>query len=532
MPGLLQMIGFMTGGLSERTLAVVTQADIRGFNKPNSLGISLLDRHFLGPMSTTVWNKLKGIRVLCYNQNDVSDFTRLNLKDPANNLATVNGGLSYDYGGWTGDGATGWWDQNYNPVSAANGYTQNSAFQAFFVRKRSETSNNALAGQVTATTTQIRNALSANQRLNSGADLSATRDLSGEGFKAINRPDANNLNTYADLVKNDIARTSFTLPNENMTLFRFNAVYGNMQLSFNAWGEAMLESEVNELRNRFNSYYKAIWEINMVGVMKLYSEDGQSNKTGRALNSAIAPELAGKVGAKVFALKPGPFPGSINSTSEFEELELGVNNTTESLGVYHGSEMRFGYEMFNNVTEDIGIVKFGIGGTSMATSWLNGGTGDVVMKRILFNYAINYIRDVLRLRIEWRGHTFIQGESDCVGGLGALYGTRYNARIVSMLDYAENVGLNSSKLRWLDFLTKNGGSAGYTTTDYNNVIAGKIDTITNFLTVNPTYANKIKGLSYQSTDDVPLLDTQHYSTVGLDTIGQREYEYFSQFAFE
>jgi|GEM_PF-3036561 hypothetical protein len=517
---------------SSRGKAVIDNATTRGFTKPQNNILQTLDSQLLKPMSDSLWGKIKGLRVFSYNNNGVSDFSRLNLKDPANNLATINGGLTYSYGGWTGNGVDGWMNQNYNPVTAANGYTQDSAFQAFFVRKRSEGANNALAGQITATTTQIRNAVSINQRLNSGGDLSAARDLSNEGFKLINRPDASNLNTYDDLVKTDIARTSFTLPNENMTLFRFGSGYGDMELSFNAWGSSLTESEANELRNLFNNYYKAIWDFNMSGVLNVYYLAGQSNATGRAVNSSIAPELNGAVGAKIYALAPGPFPGTITSASEFAELTLGGNQTTEQPLLNHGVEMRFGYDMFQNASEDVAIIKFGIGGTSMAVTWSVGGSGNTTIRRIVSNYSITDIWDTLRLRVVPRGLIWIQGESDCVGGLGAAYEASYKAMIKDFLDRCNNSGIKTDKLRWFTFQTKNGGSAGYDPTDYANVIAGQAGAMDEFLIDNPTYANRIKSLTYQSTDDIPLLDTQHYSTIGIDTMGTRLYDYFSQYINE
>lgn len=517
---------------SSRGQAVIDNATTRGFTQPEDNVLRALDSQLLKPMSTSLWNKIKCLRVFAYNNNGVSDFSRLNLKDPANNLATINGGLTYSYGGWKGNGTDGWMNQNYNPVTAANGYTQDNACQAFFVRRNSEGANTAMAGTVTSTTTQIKNALSVTLRLNSGGDLSAARDFSGIGFKLVNRPDASNLNTYDELTKTDIARASFTLANENMILFRHNTLYGDMELSFNAVCESLTESEANELRNLFNNYYSAIWELNMSGVMNVYFKGGQSNCPGRALNSGISPELNGLVGAKIFSLKPGPFPGTINATSAFEELQLGVNNTTESPATQHGIEMRFGYEMFNNITENVAIIKFGAGNTSMAVDWLVGGGLNSSYKRVAFNYALTDLWDVLRVRVVVRGFTFIQGESDCVSGRGALYGTRYNAMITDFIFRGNSAGLKFDKMRWFDFLTKNGGSAGYDATDYANVISGKTSTIDNFFTNNPSYVGKIKALTYQSTDDIPLLDTQHYSTAGINTMAVRNYDYYSQYINE
>lgn len=516
-----------SGGFSDEYNAVLNQATSLGYTKP-SRAIQVQQDIFIRAISS-IWSKIITLRIFATNQNDTSAFSLLNLKNPSANLGTTSGTITYSYGGWKGNGTDGYINLNINPT-AGGIYTQNSAFQAFFIRKRSESANNALAGVVTATTTQLRNASTVGQRLNSGGDLSSARDLSGEGFKLINRPDANNLNTYDDLVKTDIARTSFTLPNENMLLFRANTAYGDMEMSFHAAGSSLTEAEENILRNAWNAYYTAIWDINMNGVLSVYYIGGQSNCTGRGVNASIAPELNGAVGAKVFELAPGPFPGTINNTSEWQELTLGDNQTTETPSTNHGTEMRFGYNMYHNVTTSIGIVKFGIGATSMAVTWSVGGSGNLSTRRILTNYAITDIWDTLRLSVNLKGAIWIQGESDCVSGLGAAYGTRYEAMILDFLTRCNNAGIRTNKLRWMDLLTKNGGGAGYDPTDYANVIAGKIDVMNNFKSRNPSAS--IMGLTYQSTDDIPLLDTQHYSTSGLDTLGTRMQAYFSQYINE
>jgi hypothetical protein len=53
-----------------------------------------------------------------------------------------------------------------------------------------------------------------------------------------------------------------------------------------------------------------------------------------------------------------------------------------------------------------------------------------------------------------------------------------------------------------------------------------------FLSDNPTRAANVLGTISQSTEDLPMSDTVHYTTSSYDTLGQREANYFMQFINE
>jgi len=76
---------WLSGGyiFSSRGQAVIDNATSRGFTQPTQQELRILDSQILRPMSSTLWGKVKVLRVFSYNDTAVSDFSRLNLKDPA-----------------------------------------------------------------------------------------------------------------------------------------------------------------------------------------------------------------------------------------------------------------------------------------------------------------------------------------------------------------------------------------------------------------------------------------------------------------
>lgn len=270
--------------------------------------------------------------------------------------------------------------------------------------------------------------------------------------------------------------------------------------------------------------------------LNVYILTGQSNADGRALNSQISPQLNGRVGAYIFKLN-----GALNSASHWDELQLGVNQQIDSVSTQHGIEMRFGYQMNLNDPGNVAIIKYAIGGTAMAVTadaagdWNVSSSGELYDK-IRVNVLSNAVREmehVLRRTPVFRGFIESQGESDSILARGAAYKTNYTNFVNGVIDYINTtLGIATPKIRLFIFRTKNGGSGGYDPTDYANVVAAQQDVGSNYLTDNPTYATKVKATTSQTTDDIPLLDTQHYSTVGINTMGNRAVTYFEQYQNE
>ena len=89
-------------------------------------------------------------------------------------------------------------------------------------------------------------------------------------------------------------------------------------------------------------------------------------------------------------------------------------------------------------------------------------------------------------------------------------------------------GFTVNKLRVFIPETRSGGG-GFSLQSYADVVAGQIDIKNNYLIDNPTFVGKVLAVHSESTEDLAMSDTVHYTTAGYDTLGQREADYFLPF---
>lgn len=493
------------------------------------VGIQTLQNTFVYRIQS-IWSKLDVIRLFATNYTTTSAASLYNLKNPSANLATTFLGMTYSYGGWKSNGTDGYIDNNFTPSSAGGNYSLNSAFEGVYVSKLASAGKTNLAGHASGTGSFMTNSSSVSQRLNSGGDLPTAADLSGFGFKCLNRASSAGLEAYADLDQSVKTIGSFQMPTGSRLLLRQGSAYGDAEIGAYFLGGSLNQAEQAILRNAINEYITAIYLLNYADPtpVNVYLIWGQSNSTGRGSNVQIAAPLNGAVGTKIFY--PSPPPYTAITSAIFSELTLGTNNTTESLGTLHGTEMRFGYNMYQT-DQNCAIIKYGVGGTAIST-WAPTSSGifSVMMDNITLKLSLYEMRHTIRRPIVIRGATWIQGESDCVSGLGASYQTKYDELILATLKRLNNAGYRTNKLRWFDYGVKNGGGAGYNATDFSNVITAKQYLMTNFASLHPTF--EIAGLTYASPDAIPLGDTQHYTAAGLDTMGATMATYFAAYVNE
>lgn len=276
----------------------------------------------------------------------------------------------------------------------------------------------------------------------------------------------------------------------------------------------------------------------------VYLLGGQSNMAGRGVNSSIAAPLNGRVGARIMVVKPTPptqtdGTGSVDSQSYWDELQLGVNNTFESLGTQHGMEMRFGYNMWQ-YNHNAWLIKMGVGGTPLQSTatyndWNVSSAQLYTQWRALILNGLVEMQHVFRKNPIIRGWVWMQGETDAIppaAGAGAAYKGNFTTLFHTMIDTIVSAGYPVDKLRLYMFRITNSGSPGYDMTEFNNIYAAQSDIGDNYLTDNPSRSANVKGTTWRTTDDLALLDLQHYNTASLDTMGQALFNYFKEYVKE
>lgn len=268
----------------------------------------------------------------------------------------------------------------------------------------------------------------------------------------------------------------------------------------------------------------------------VYLRIGQSNQAGRGLNSGIAGDLTGAVGARIMVVSPTPptqtnGSGVVGSDSYWEQLELARNQTFESVATVHGMEMRFGKDMWA-LNESCWIVKMGVGGTPIFSTvtyndW-NVSTAQLYTLYLgLTGTALDELTHVFRKNPVVRGLSIMQGETDAIiTGAGAVYHTNWTTFINTFIDALVTLGYTINKLRIFFWQITDVGGAAYDPTEFAAVKAAQVAFPAQYFIDFPSRTANVKGITTRTTDDISLIDTQHYDEDGLDAMGVHEVDYF------
>lgn len=127
----------------------------------------------------------------------------------------------------------------------------------------------------------------------------------------------------------------------------------------------------------------------------------------------------------------------------------------------------------------------------------------------------------------------MQGETDAIiTGAGAVYKSNYVTFFNTLIDTVVSAGFTINKLRLYMFRITNSGSPGYDMAEFNQIYAAQSDIGDNYLSDNPSRSANVKGTTWRTTDDIPLIDLQHYNAAGHDTMGQALFNYFKEYTNE
>jgi hypothetical protein len=154
----------------------------------------------------------------------------------------------------------------------------------------------------------------------------------------------------------------------------------------------------------------------------------------------------------------------------------------------------------SNATKRI-IIKVHRSATSLAADWTSGNSMWIAMTNSVTK-AANVLRGRYGLEPSYDGLVFMQGETDALdASKGAAYGTNLSAFIA---DFRGFVGTNCPVVV---------GRISSAPTQY---IAGA-----SVRTAQTNAATALPSVAWVDTDDLSLVDDQHYSGASLVTLGQR-----------
>lgn len=238
--------------------AIIARANALGYTLPAAATLTAMNTLILAMKSGGFWAEQDLILNFAYNNTGLSDFCKINWKTPADTLATLNGGLTYQASGFLGNASDGYIDTNWNPATYGGNYTLNNAGRGFVQYTTGSTgyadgTTGSQTNQTWIETSQIYT------RINSGTtNLNVATDLRGIGYKGINRDDSTNLRLYNKSTEYTRTQNSSSITNANQVLFRRQAGYSNVGLSMYHCGASVSQIIKEQFRTSYNAYLVSI----------------------------------------------------------------------------------------------------------------------------------------------------------------------------------------------------------------------------------------------------------------------------------
>lgn len=206
--------------------------------------------------SLGVWSKLDRAWICALDNENLNHQWRLNLLNPAVSKLTDVGTIQKTIVGFLADGTVSYVDTNFNPATAGVNYTQNSASRLMYLYA-TPSIGIRIDGVTASAANTIAIASGVTQRINQGTNnLDVAIGYAGDGYKAINRSDANAVQGYDRKVRQDAVRASSAPSSANQVIGRSTTnTFSNSTISFYAMGGSLTEAENNGIADALEAYF-------------------------------------------------------------------------------------------------------------------------------------------------------------------------------------------------------------------------------------------------------------------------------------
>lgn len=243
-------------GFTVEYSAVLARGTALGYTLPSESVQAKQDTFLAALKIAGVWDKLDVF--YCFAQDGSKEFATINWKSPSANQATlINSPTWTSNQGFNNDGATSYIETNYNASTQGINFTNNSAGEfAYQV--------GALFGALFGTSggpgdgVAISN--SVGQRLNMlGTNLTASADMTGDGFKCINRTSATAVELFSETTQLSRTTTTAARINANRRVLNAQGSFLNTLGKVSVYGNgANLTAESLTLRTAIINYLTSL----------------------------------------------------------------------------------------------------------------------------------------------------------------------------------------------------------------------------------------------------------------------------------
>ena len=237
---------------------IINRAYAEGFTLPSTSTLAYCDTLITEMKNDGVWNLSDVYFNFAYNDISLTDFARINWKNPygALGLATVFGTITLTTEGFSNDGTVGnYINTNFNPANIPTNYTLDNAGRMFviasdltFITTKYYDSANTSANRIFRGTTST---ILVNATVVTGGNIST----SGIGLKSLMRDDSTNIRFQNVSTIYNRTSTSTSVSNTTQVIgsqggsLSADAVYANYWM-----GGSLNDTQINNFRTYYNQY--------------------------------------------------------------------------------------------------------------------------------------------------------------------------------------------------------------------------------------------------------------------------------------
>ena len=235
---------------------IINRAYAEGFTLPSTTILGHCDTLITEMKNDGVWNVSDVYYNFAYNDVTLTDWARINWKNPYGGLgiATLFGGVTYQTNGFKGDGVNGYVDVRFSAQAQAINYQLNNAGRMAVISNIGSGLGNSIDSSTDGE--RIRLAGSSNQRINSGTgNLNIGITFSGLGLKSIMRDSVTNIRLQDTTILYTRTATSTVLP-QNKTLLGSANLDSMFDGAISAYwiGASINNTQINNFRTYYNTY--------------------------------------------------------------------------------------------------------------------------------------------------------------------------------------------------------------------------------------------------------------------------------------
>lgn len=235
---------------------IIDRAVLEDFAIPSQTTLKALDFFVKVMIEFDLWDGFDQLFNFAYNNDLLSDFSRINIRHPEDDLMTIYGGVTYSDDGFKGNGVDGYLMPHFIPMTNSVKYTMDNAGRGVYAFDNE--SGKFFGNTDNGSYNSMWNSNTVGQRLN-GNNLDVAVDFSTDNFKSMYRDDSINLRCYSDDEYFATSQSIESYSDKEYSILRSSTTgYSKIGLSMVFFSRSFSKIENNKLKSEYKNYLTKI----------------------------------------------------------------------------------------------------------------------------------------------------------------------------------------------------------------------------------------------------------------------------------